>query len=348
MSTGKNMRGNLSIALIGAGYWGNKLMPKFLRNPDCTVKAVCDTHPAHRAAVKQTFPSVPTTDSFGAILDDPAIAAVILATPPATHYTLARQAMEAGKHVWIEKPLSLRADEGRELVLLSQTQRKVLFVDHTFLYDPAIRRIRRLIADGELGLVQHIYSQRLNLGRIKRDSNVWWNSAPHDASIILYLFETAPKSIALHGYRYLQPGLEDLNIAVLEMTNGATAFIYHNWLFPENTAKLTVIGSKKMLVYEGKFEKRAVTLYEYEVNAPCAQSSTSTEWPTTIPSKMISETTLQGLTDDEPLALAVSDFLSCAMSGSTPLSDGWFSLRVLEVLEAGEQSLRSGGMRIAI
>jgi len=167
------MTGELSVALVGAGYWGNKLLPKFLRNSDCTVKAACDIHPAHRAAINQAFPKVPTTDSVGAILDDPAIAAVILATPPATHYALARQAIEAGKHVWIEKPLALRAAEGRELVRLSQTQRRVLFVDHTFLYDPAIRKIRRLIADDELGRVHHIYSQRLNLGRIKRDSSVW-------------------------------------------------------------------------------------------------------------------------------------------------------------------------------
>lgn len=339
------MADKLSLALIGAGYWGSKLLPKFLHNPDCTVKTVCDFHPAHRATVNHAFPNIPTTDSFGAVLADSSIAAVILATPPATHYALARKAIDAGKHVWIEKPLALHVDEGRELVQLSQSKDRVLFVDHTFLYDPAIRKIRRLIGDDELGQVHHIYSQRLNLGRIKRDSNVWWNSAPHDISIMLYLLGSAPQSIALHGYRYLQPALEDLNFAVLEMTDGATAFIYHNWLFPENTAKLTVIGSKKMLVYEGKFEKRAVTLYQYDLDRHCGENA---ELPTTIPSKMISQTNLPGLTDHEPLALAVSDFISSAKSGSAPLSDAGFSLRVLEVLEAGEQSLRSGGIKIAI
>lgn len=342
------MTNEVTIALVGAGYWGKKLLPKFVQSAESLVKAVCDIHPAHCAEINQTYPDIPTTTSFDDILSDPGIATVIIVTPPATHFALARKAIEAGKHVWIEKPLALRMDEGRELVHLSQARGKILFVDHTFLYDPAIRKIRDLIADDELGKVHHIYSQRLNLGRIKRDLNVWWNSAPHDVSIVLYLLASAPKSIALHGYRYLHPALEDLNIAVLEMTDGTSAFIYHNWLFPENTAKLTVIGSKKMLAYEGKFERRAVTLYNYTVDYECARPEASAERTTTVPSKIVSETTLTGLTDQEPLTLAVSDFLTGVRLGHAPLSDGQFSLRVLEVLEAGEKSLRSGGIRIAI
>ncbi len=342
------MKNKVTVALVGAGYWGKKLLPKFLGSPDSCVKVVCDLRPDNREAIDKHFPEIPTTDSYEAIVADPGIDAVVLATPPATHFSLARKALQAGKHVWIEKPLALCVGEGRELVALSRDRKTVLFVDHTFLYDPAIRKIRELIVQGDLGEVHHIYSQRLNLGRIKRDSNVWWNSAPHDVSIVLYLLASAPKSITLHGYRYLQPALEDLNMAVLEMTDGASAFVYHNWLFPENTAKLAVIGSKKMLVYEGKFEKRAVTLYPYVVDHQCAAPGGLAELPTTIPSKIISETTLTGLTDQEPLMLAVSDFLTSVRQGHAPLSDGEFSLRVLNVLEAGEQSLRSAGAKIAI
>ena len=342
------MNSGVSVALVGAGYWGKKLLPKFVHHRNSLVQTVCDVHPAHRAEMNQVYPDIPTTDSIDNILSDPGIAAIILATPPATHFSLARKAIESGKHIWVEKPLALRAEEGRELVALSQAKRTVLFVDHTFLYDPAIRKIRELIDQGALGVIHHIYSQRLNLGRIKRDSNVWWNSAPHDISILLYLLNSPPKAIALHGYRYLQPGLEDLNMAVVEMAGGASAFIYHNWLFPENTARLTVIGSKKMLVYEGKFEKRAVTLYEYAVDLCDRGSNAATELPTTIPSKMIAEHTLPGLTDQEPLALAVSDFLASIQQGHAPVSDGAFSLRVLETLAAGEQSLRSGGNKVQI
>ena len=309
---------------------------------------ICDIHPAHRAEMNQTYPDIPTTTSFDEILSDPGIAAVVLATPPATHFSLARKAIEAGKHVWIEKPLALCVEEGQDLVDLSRSKGTVLFVDHTFLYDPAIRKIRELIVQGELGSVRHIYSQRLNFGRIKRDSNVWWNSAPHDISILLYLLSSVPQTIAVHGYRYLQPNLEDLSMAVVEMSDGASAFIYHNWLFPENTAKLTVVGSKKMLLYEGKFEKRAVTMYEYAVEEDCGHGDLVEERPTTIPSKIIAEHTLPGLTDQEPLVLAVSDFLASILHHRAPVSDAAFSLRVLETLAAGEKSLQRGGAKVRI
>ena len=342
------MKRNVSVALVGAGYWGKKLLPKFVRSNDSLVRIICDVHPTHRAEMNQTYPDIPTTPSFDEILSDPGIAAVVLATPPATHFSLARRAIEAGKHVWIEKPLALCVEEGQELVSLSRSKGTVLFVDHTFLYDPAIRKIRELIAQGELGSVRHIYSQRLNLGRIKRDSNVWWNSAPHDISILLYLLSSVPETIAVHGYRYLQPNLEDLSMAVVEMSDGASAFIYHNWLFPENTAKLTVVGSKKMLLYEGKFEKRAVTMYEYAVEEDCGHGDLVEERPTTIPSKMIAEHTLPGLTDQEPLVLAVSDFLASILHRRAPVSDAAFSLRVLETLAAGEKSLQRGGAKVRI
>ena len=342
------MTRNVSVALVGAGYWGKKLLPKFVRSNDSLVSVICDVNPTHRAEMNQTYPAIPTTTSFDEILSDPGVAAVILVTPPATHFSLARRAIEAGKHVWIEKPLALGVEEGQELVGLSRSKGTVLFVDHTFLYDPAIRKIRELIAQGELGSVRHIYSQRLNLGRIKRDSNVWWNSGPHDISILLYLLSSTPETIAVHGYCYLQPNLADLNMAVVEMSDGASAFIYHNWLFPENTAKLTVVGSKKMLLYEGKFEKRAVTMYEYAVEEDCSHADLAEERPTTIPAKMIAENTLPGLTDQEPLALAVGDFLASILHSRAPVSDGEFSLRVLETLVAGERSLQCGGAKVKI
>jgi UDP-2-acetamido-3-amino-2,3-dideoxy-glucuronate N-acetyltransferase len=333
--------------MVGAGYWGKKLLPKFIKSELSRVKIVCDKVPASRAEISKNFPEIATTDSFQELLEDSEVQALVIVTPPATHFALARQAMVAGKHVWIEKPLALRLNEGRELVRLARAAGTVLFVDHTFLYDPAVRTIRELIRQGELGEIYHIFSQRLNLGRIKRDSNVWWNSAPHDVSIILYLVSGRPAHISLQGYRYLQANLEDLNMAVLEMDNGTSAFIYHNWLYPENTAKLTVVGSKRLLVYEGKFDKRAVVLYDYEVENTSNRLSLD-KLPTTIPSKIISERKLEGIYDQEPLALAVSDFLQSIESHQAPLSDGEFSLKVLACLEAGEESLGRGGTKVLV
>ena len=338
----------VSVALVGAGYWGGKLLPKFLAAPDCSVKTVCDLHARLRAEVEKAFPGLYATASYADVLGDANIGAVVLATPPATHFALAKKALEAGKHLWIEKPMAMRFEEGRTLLRLAQTKGSVLFVDHTFLYDPAIRMIRDFIDRGELGDIYHVFSQRLNLGRIKRDSNVWWNSAPHDASIALYLLPGRPVSVAVHGYRYLQPHLEDLNVAVLDMSDGISAFIYHNWLYPENTAKITVVGSRRMAVYEGKFDKRALSVYEYEVERPAAGAEPDPDLPTTIPSRIIGERRIQGIEAKEPLALAINDFLESIRQGRPPLSDGEFSLKVLAVLEAGERSLRSGGAKTAV
>ncbi|MGH7782847.1 MAG: Gfo/Idh/MocA family protein, partial [Candidatus Binatia bacterium] len=254
-----NKQRAVNVALVGAGYWGHKLLPKFISAPGAVVRIVCDIHPGNRAEIHDRFPQIPTTESLDVVLADPDIDAVLMVTPPATHFVLARQVLRSKKHIWIEKPLALRLDEGRELIQLAKSEKRVLFVDHTFLYDSAVGIIRGMILNGELGDIHHLYLQRMNLGRIKRDSNVWWNSAPHDASLVLFLLPARPRSINLHGYRYLQPNVEDLSIAVIEMTDGASAFIYHSWLSPENSAKLTVIGSKGFLVYEGKFDKRSIT-----------------------------------------------------------------------------------------
>jgi predicted dehydrogenase len=338
----------INLGFVGAGYWGHKLLPKFLAAPLATVRVVCDIHAGNRAAIQQKFPGIVTVASLDAVLAEQEIDAVIIATPPATHFALAKKALEAGKHVWVEKPLALRLEEGRDLHKLAQSKGTVLFVDHTFLYDSAVTMIRELIHKGELGDIYHLHLQRLNLGRIKRDSNIWWNSAPHDASIVLYLLTSRPKSVNLHGYHYLQPQLEDLDLAVIEMSDGTSVVIYHNWLYPENTAKLTVIGGKRMLVYEGKFEKRSVTVYDYEVENPADERRPADGFPTTIPSKIIAHRQLQGFQDQEPLAAAAKDFLDSIQFNRTPLSNGEFSLQVLAILEAGERSIRANGEKITV
>ena len=342
------MNNRLNVGLVGAGYWGHKLLPKFLAAPQARVQLVCDIHAGNRAEIQRKFPSISTTPSLDALLASRELDAVVIVTPPATHFNLAKAALEAGKHVWIEKPLALHLDEGRQLVQLARASKRTLFVDHTFLYDPAVRMIRDLVQQGELGDIYHLFLQRLNLGRIKRDSNVWWNSAPHDASMILFILSRRPTSVNLHGYRYLQSNLEDLNMAVIEMSGGASAFIYHNWLYPENTAKLTIVGSKRLLVYEGKFEKRSLTLYDYEVEKLNASQVPLAELPTTIPSKIIGERKLEGFQDQEPLAAAVEDFLVAVRDGREPVSNGDFSLNVLAILEAGERSVRACGARIPV
>ena len=338
----------IAVGLVGAGYWGQKLLPKFLADPNGYVRAVCDLHADNLSAVSRRFSELAVIDDYEAMLLDRQLNAVVIATPPASHYALARRALLAGKHVWIEKPLALDVEEGRELVRLGEEKGLTVFVDHTFLYDPAVQKIRQLIVSNDIGDVHHLFLQRLNLGRIKRDSNVWWNSAPHDVSMILYLLGGHPQKIALHGYRYLQPHLEDLNMAVIEMADGASAFIYHNWLYPENTAKLTVVGDRRLLTYEGKFDKRCVTLFDYCVDRSDGNGLLGSELPTTMPSKLLAGRRLEGLYDAEPLAQAVLDFFGSIRERRAPISDGKFSLDVLAVLQAGDQSLHDDGAKVAV
>jgi UDP-2-acetamido-3-amino-2,3-dideoxy-glucuronate N-acetyltransferase len=337
----------VTLALVGAGYWGNKLLPKLLKS-GAIVRVICDTHPGNLAEIEKQFPQIGTTQAFDDVLKDADIEAVLIVTPPATHFVLARQALRAKKHVWIEKPLALRLQEGRELLELAKTEERVLFVDHTFLYDSAVVLIRTLIRNGELGDIHHLYLQRSNLGRIKRDSNVWWNSAPHDASLLLFLLSALPRSINLQGYWYLQPNVEDLTIAVVELTGGASAFIYDTWLYPENSAKLTVIGSKGFLVYEGKFDKRSITTYKYHLDGPPKGLEHGHDPPTTIPATLLAQERLQVFPGLEPLQAALADFLESIEQRRQPLSSGEFALKVLAVLEAGERSLRANGERTEI
>jgi predicted dehydrogenase len=337
----------INLALVGAGYWGNKLLPK-LMGSRASVRAVCDIHQGNLAGIEKQFPQVRTTLSFENLVRDSEIDAILIVTPPATHFALANQALRAKKHVWIEKPLALLRAQGHELTELAKAQDRVLFVDHTFIYDSAVRLIRTIIGNDDLGDIHHLYLQRSNLGRIKRDSNVWWNSAPHDVSLLLFLLSARPRSINLHGYRYLQPNLEDLSIAIVELTGGTSAFIYHSWLFPENSAKLTVIGSKGFLVYEGKFDKRSITTYKYHLDRLADGLEHGHEPPTTIPAKMTAETRLETFPGPEPLEAALADFLESIEQRREPLSNGDFALKVLAVLEAGEHSLRANGQRTEI
>ena len=228
---------------------------------------------------------------------------------------------------------------------MARCKRTVLFVDHTFLYDSAVTMIREMIRSGELGDIYHLFLQRLNLGRIKRDSNVWWNSAPHDASIILHLLSSRPVSVNLHGYRYLQPTLEDLNMAVIEMEGGTSAFVYHNWLYPENTAKLTVVGSKRLLVYKGKFQKRWITVTSMRWKTANEQIARQ-EQPTTYHRNCGARNS--GIESSRTLAGAVKDFLESILDDRAPLSSGNFALQVLAVLEAGERSVRANGARTTV
>jgi UDP-2-acetamido-3-amino-2,3-dideoxy-glucuronate N-acetyltransferase len=337
------MRTEIHAAVIGAGYWGANLI-RVLHNTDgMWLKAVCDARPEILQEVKAGYPQTAFTPSYDHILRDQNIEAVLLATPPATHYQLARAALAAGKHVWVEKPLAFAYDEGRELVALARARQRMLFVDETFLYDPLVQQARAIIATGGLGKIYHVSSVRTGMGRIRRDSNVWWNSAPHDLSVLHYLLDVPVVRVSATGHAFLQAEIEDVVWAALRLAGDISAHVYLSWLFPEKKASLVVVGEHGMIEYEGRFGQRRLTRHEYRLGHISATSLEEVARANLIPIE--NSTVVQVIQGDrtEPLLLACAAFRDSIMSGEPAPSSGEYSLRTLAALEAGAHSLAQHG-----
>lgn len=326
---------------MGAGYWGRNLLRTFGRLRTARIAEICDLDPALLDAAKKDHPDARTGRDLAAMLARPHLDAIVVATPPSRHHAMALAALRAGKHVWVEKPLALTAAEGRELVATAAAAGRTLFVDETFLYDPLVREMKRVIDAGELGDVLHLSFERLGMGRIRRDSSVWWNSAPHDLAILFYLVPRALTAVRLHLHTHLQPGVADIAVCDLALEGGVTAHVYLSWLHPQKTATVTVVGRRRMLAYEGRFEKRAVTLFDYDVDLrpppPAAGGAPI------VPVTRFEGRTLDVPLGGEPLAAAAEHFVACVREGREPLTSGARSLRVVEALETADATaVRSG------
>ncbi len=321
--------GSLRIGIIGAGYWGEKLLRVFGSVEGVTVEAVCDADAKRRAAIGD---AVQTYADMSDLLRRADIDAVLVATPPSSHYALARAVLDAGKHCWVEKPLALRFSEARELVERARRARRTLFVDETFLYDPLLQRAKEWIDAGRLGRVYHLSFERLGMGRIRRDSNVWWNSAPHDLSILRYLVPAQVESVHVDAFSYLQRGIADMAVGTVKLAGGTSAHIYLSWLSPLKVASIVVVGSKGMLHYEGRFGKRALQFFDYTVADPATVVDNVVPIPTFNPT----ETVPGG--SEEPLALAAHAFVHSIRDGIPAPSAGEYSQKVVELLEAGDRA----------
>src|SRR5438034_8649191 len=241
----------ITLAQIGCGYWGPNLLRNFSGQRDCCIKWVAEASASRRAFVEENFPRTQTTPDWQVVVGDSEVQGIIVATPASTHYALVKAALLAGKHVLVEKPLATSTLEADELVALAAKSGQILMAGHTFLYNAAVRRIKRLLDDGEIGRIYYISSQRLNLGQVRSDVNVWWNLAPHDVSILLYLMKNElPVSVSAVGVSYIQPGIEDVVFATLKWSSGVSAHIHVSWLDPGKVRKMTFVGSRKMVVYD--------------------------------------------------------------------------------------------------
>lgn len=334
---------NLALAQIGCGYWGPNLLRNFSAQKNCWVKIVVDSSADRRAYVEANFPRSRTAENIDTVLSDPEIQAVVIATPADSHYQLTKRFLEAGKHVLVEKPLARSTVEADELSELSAKTGKVLMAGHTFLFNPAVRYVKKLLDEGELGRTYYIYSQRLNLGQVRSDVNAWWNLAPHDVSILLYFMNgELPVSAVGWGVDYIQSGIEDVVFATLTWASRITAHIQVSWLDPGKIRRMTLVGSRKMIVYDDCSDDKIAIFDKGIDRVPrVGQDMAFDHFSNYQLLHRSGDVLLPKIDFQEPLKSEASHFLDCIRNGATPLTGPRHARDVVAVLEAVEKSLRS-------
>ena len=322
--------GPATVAVVGCGYWGKNLVRNFAQLH--ALRRICDANQAMLQAQMRLYPEVQTTTRFEDLLEDDTIRGVVIATPAAMHYQQAKAALLAGKDVFVEKPLALRYQEGRELVDLADARGAVLMVDHIIEYHPARAVLRDLVHRGDLGKLWYVYSNRLNLGKVRQEENILWSFAPHDIAVINRLVGSTPTAVSASGAGYLQSGIADVTVTNLLFDDGVRAHIFVSWLHPYKEQKMVVVGERKMAVFDDTAREGKLKIYDKGI-----------EWRAGLPvPRQTAETTLF-FEESEPLRVGCEDFLRCMHDRSRPLTHGASALEVLKVLQASQRSLERGG-----
>jgi predicted dehydrogenase len=332
----------LRLAIIGLGYWGPNLVRNFNLLPECEVAACCDLNEDRWNRLKNQYRHIHFTTSIDAILTDPTLDAVVIATPVRTHYELVKRALDAGKHVLVEKPLATEVAQARELVDLAERKGLVLQVDHVFVYSPAVAKIAELVRQGHLGKLFYVDSVRINLGLFQHDVNVLWDLAPHDISILDCLLGRLPVSLSACGASHTANGLEDVAYLNLDFGDGLMANFHVNWLSPVKIRHILIGGSERSLVYNDLDPAEKIRIYDRGVDV-----STDESLRKVLISYRTGDMRSPKIASEEPLALMALDFVRSIQNGSRPLADGASALRVVTILAAAEQSIRNGGQKIA-
>ena len=326
------------IALIGTGNWGGNWLRTLVRMPEVSLRWCCDLNENLLAKVREQFPSVPTTTSFDEVIRDPATQGVVIASIAPTHFPLAKRALEAGKHVMVEKPMTLTAAEAVELNRVAVSNRRVLMVGHLMEYHPAIPAIRELIASGELGDIRRIESRRSNHGILRTDENAWWSLAPHDVSIAVRLMGDWPESVQCEGQNIVQSNVADVVGGTLRFPGGRVARIDVSWYDPSKIREVKVYGSRKWVVFNDMLPwEQKVTVYDsgFDVNPPALPPAPRVTIRKGGSYQLKLDTT-------EPLVAEARHFAECVRTNSRPISDGESGVAVVAVLECGQKSLESG------
>ncbi len=332
----------LSIGVVGCGYWGPNLVRNFNGLPNCTLKMMCDLDLDRLLHLGSLYPAVERTTDFTHMLNGVDLDAVVVATPVKHHFPLAKASLLAGKHTFIEKPMASSAAECEELIAIAEKKGLILMIGHTFLYSAPVRKIKEVIKAGDIGEIRSINSRRLNLGLFQKDINVAWDLAPHDISIVLDILGESPLVVNCQGNAHVTPGIEDVTNLSLTFRGNRFVSIQSSWLEPRKVREMTIVGTRRMIVYDDLQSNEKIRIYDVRVDRPPHYDSFA-EFHY---SYHYGDSYIPHLKQEEPLKELCQHFVDCIRQGTTPHSSGHHGLELVRILEAASASLKAQGAPI--
>lgn len=341
----------ITIGIIGCGYWGPNIARNFNSIEGASVKYCCDLDDERLRHMKSLYPEIATTKDYMELINDEMLDAVAIITPVSTHYKFAREALDRGKHVLVEKPITNNSEHAQELIRLAISNKKILMVDHTFEYTAAVNKVKEIIKSGEMGRIFTIDMIRVNLGLFQKDINVIWDLAPHDISILNYVLGRIPESVRAFGEDFIQKGIEDDARIIIKYPDNITANLHVSWLDPCKIRKATIVGSKKMLVYDDIEQHNKIKMFDKGVELKTNSLPKDGYYDTWEEFRLTyrrGEEKFVKIEYKEPLKEMAEHFIDCIISGKRPRSDGFSGLNVVKAIEAAQESLKKEGKEILV
>jgi predicted dehydrogenase len=332
------------VGVVGCGYWGPLLVRNFRSLPECELTAICDPRQDRLDHLRLLYPGTAGVRDYGEFLKSPELDAVVIATPVNSHFEMAKASLLAGKHTFIEKPMAASSAQCEELIDLAEGKDLVLMVDHTFLYSSAVEKIMQIVKAGDIGEIRYINSRRLNLGLFQKDINVAWDLAPHDISIILHILGELPSSVNCQGNAHVTPKIEDVTNMSLYFGQKRFATIQSSWLEPRKVREMTIVGDRRMIVYDDLKTREKIQIFDVRVERP-PHYDTFAEFEY---SYHYGDSYIPHVQQTEPLKAVCAHFLECIVNGTEPMSGGHEGLELVKILEAANLSLKSSGASVPI
>ena len=333
------MKKQIKVGVVGCGYWGPNLVRNFRALPDCQLKMMCDLSKPRLAHLRSIYPEVEGSSDYAHMLNGVGLDAVVIATAVKSHFPLARASLRAGKHTFIEKPLASSSAECEELIDIAKKNGLVLMTGHTFLYSPAVKKIKEIVDSGAIGEIRYISARRLNLGLFQQDINVAWDLAPHDISIIQHLIGKPATVVNCQGKSHITAGIEDVTTMCLSFGQQHNAIIHNSWLDPRKVREMTIVGSRRMIVYDDLAPLEKIRIYDTRIEEP-PHNDTFGEFHYAY---HYGDVSVPYIKQEEPLKVECQHFLDCIQEGNTPLTCGHAGLNLVRILEASSESLKRGG-----